>query len=218
MWIKGEIRKLAGRAVSLIVLLFCLIPSISCAQRKPIQFSGVIVTGDSLKPVPFATIMVKNTTHGTVADYFGFFSFVAQEGDVIVFDAIGHQESTFMIPDTLKENRYSIIQMMFTDTVMLRETVIYSWPTREQFKQAFLNLDVPDDDLIRAQRNLELEKVQRQFTTVKSDGGNNYNNSMRQQATRLYYAGQAPPLTIMNPVAWSKFIRAWKNGDFKKKY
>jgi hypothetical protein len=205
------------KAALALLCFYLLLPRPADAQRKPIQFSGVIVTGDSLKPVPFATIMVKNTTHGTVADYYGFFSFVAQEGDVIVFDAIGHQESVFTIPDTLRENRYSIIQMMFTDTVMLRETVIYPWPTREQFKQAFLNLDVPDDDLIRAQRNLELEKVQRQYATVKSDAGNNYNYSMRQQATRLYYAGQAPPITLMNPIAWAKFIRAWKNGDFKKK-
>jgi hypothetical protein len=218
MLLGNLIFKIAGRAGSLVLLCFLMIPLSGFTQRKPIQFSGVIVTGDSLKPVPFATIMVKNTTHGTVADYYGFFSFVAQEGDVITFDAIGHQESTFTIPDTLDENRYSIIQMMFTDTIRLRETVIYSWPTREQFKQAFLNLDVPDDDLIRAQRNLELEKVQRQYASVTSDAGNNYNYTMRQQSTKLYYAGQAPPLTLMNPVAWSKFIRAWKNGDFKKKY
>jgi hypothetical protein len=201
------------RAKALFLFCFLLAAFSSFAQRKPIQFSGVIVTGDSLKPVPFATIMVKNTTHGTVADYYGFFSFVAQEGDVIEFSAIGHQKSLFTIPDTLLENRYSI-----TDTFMLQETVIYPWPTREQFKQAFLNLDVPDDDLIRAQRNLELEKVQRQYASVKSDAGNNYNYTMRQQSTRLYYAGQAPPYSLMNPIAWSKFIRAWKNGDFKKKY
>jgi hypothetical protein len=90
-------------------------------QRRPIQFSGVVVTGDSLKPVPFVTILVRKTNRGTVADYFGFFSFVAQEGDTIEFSTVGLKKSRFIIPDTLGESRYSIIQMMFEDTVQLRE-------------------------------------------------------------------------------------------------
>ena len=44
-----------------------------------IQFSGVVVTRDSLAPVPFATILVKNTSRGTTSDYYGYFSFVAPD-------------------------------------------------------------------------------------------------------------------------------------------
>jgi len=186
-------------------------------QRRPIQFSGVVVTGDSLKPVPFVTILVRKTNRGTVADYFGFFSFVAQEGDTIEFSTVGLKKSRFIIPDTLGESRYSIIQMMFEDTVQLREAVIYPWPTREQFKQAFLNLEVPDDDLARANKNLARSEIRAMMEEIPMDGSMNYRNANYQRYTKMYYAGQLPPNNLLNPIAWSKFIKAWKNGDFKKK-
>jgi hypothetical protein len=34
---------------------------------------------------------------------------------------------------------------------------------------------------------------------------------------RLYWAGQLPPVSITNPLAWAQFFKALKNGDFKKK-
>lgn len=186
-------------------------------QRRPIQFSGVVVTGDSLKPVPFVTILVRKTNRGTVADYYGFFSFVAQEGDTIEFSTVGLKKSRFIIPDTLRESRYSIIQMMFEDTIQLREAVIYPWPTREQFKQAFLNLEVPDDDLARANKNLARSEMRAMMEDIPMDGSMNYRNVNYQRYTKMYYAGQLPPNNLLNPIAWSKFIKAWKNGDFKKK-
>lgn len=186
-------------------------------KRRPIQFSGVVVTGDSLKPVPFVTILVKHTNRGTIADYYGFFSFVAQEGDTIEFSTVGLRKSRFIIPDTLIENRYSIIQMMFKDTILLREAVIYPWPTREQFKQAFLNLEVPDDDLARAQKNLARSEMRAMMEEIPMDGSQNFRNANYQRYTKMYYAGQLPPNNLLNPIAWSKFIKAWKNGDFKSK-
>jgi hypothetical protein len=39
---------------------------------------------------------------------------------------------------------------------------------------------------------------------------------MQEYQTRIYYSGQAPPLNILNPLAWAKFIQAWKDGDFKQ--
>jgi len=186
-------------------------------KRRPIQFSGVVVTGDSLRPVPFVTIMVHKTNRGTIADYYGFFSFVAQEGDTIEFSTVGLRKSRFIIPDTLVENRYSIIQMMFKDTILLKEAVIYPWPTREQFKQAFLNLEVPDDDLARAQKNLARSEMRAMMEEMPMDGAMNYKNVNYQRFTKMYYAGQLPPNNLLNPIAWSQFIKAWKNGDFKKK-
>ncbi|MBK6839366.1 MAG: hypothetical protein IPG90_14770 [Bacteroidetes bacterium] len=43
-----------------------------------VQFSGIVVTSDSLNPVPYTSIMIRNTYRGTVGDYYGFFSFVAK--------------------------------------------------------------------------------------------------------------------------------------------
>jgi hypothetical protein len=196
---------------------FAQIPLPQGQTRKLIQFSGIVVTGDSLMPVPFTTIMVKGSGHGTVADYYGFFSFVAQQGDVIEFSALGFKKALFNIPDTLDENRYSIIQMMFTDTFLLREAVIFPWPTREQFKHAFLTLDIPDDDLVRAQKNLRRSEMRETWQNMGMDASANHRFAMDMNRTKLYYAGQLPPNNLLNPIAWSKFIKAWKNGDFNRK-
>lgn len=206
----------------LLFLICCLVVSIGVhgqtrKTKKPIQFSGVVVTGDSLRPVPFATILVKNTNYGTVADYYGFFSFVAEEGDTLEYISLGLKPASFVIPDTLSESRYSVIQLMFADTIMLKTAVIYPWPTREQFKQSFLELSVPDDDLERARKNLSRSEFSMREDDLAPDALSGYRYANQQRYTRMYYNGQLPPNNLLNPIAWSQFIRAWKNGDFDSK-
>jgi len=33
----------------------------------------------------------------------------------------------------------------------------------------------------------------------------------------LYSIGQLPANNLLNPIAWRKLIKAWKDGEFKKK-
>ena len=186
-------------------------------ERKLIQFSGMVVESDSLKPVSFTSIMIKSSYRGTICDYFGYFSFVAEVKDTIEFSAISYKKATFIIPDSLTTSKYSLIQVLRKDTILLKETVIYPWPTKEQFKEAFLKLDVPDDDLERAKKNLARAEMKERFEGVAMDGSMNYKNQMQQQYSKLYYAGQLPPNNLLNPIAWAKFIQAWKNGDFRRK-
>jgi hypothetical protein len=203
------------------LIILAIIVSISVygqdKGRKVIQFSGVVVSGDSLLPMPYSNIMVKNSYHGTISDFYGFFSFVAQTRDTIVFSSVGYQKSIFVIPENLEENRYSLIQMMQRDTFLLQETVIFPWPTREQFKEAFLKMDIPDDDLERARKNLAQESMRESGMKMPMDGSMNYRNTMQNYQSQLYTTGQIPTNSLLNPIAWSKFIQSWKNGDFKRK-
>jgi hypothetical protein len=199
------------------ILIFSSRLSAQTKEKKIIQFSGVVVTGDSLKPVPFTNIFVTGTKHATVSDYYGFFSFAAEEGMDITFSAVGFKKAHFVIPDTCNEKRYSMIQILFLDTVMLKEAVIYSWPTREQFRQAFLNMDNLNDDMARAQKNLAKEEMEIISMNMGMSGQENFKNSMQQYQTRMYYAGGRPPMTIMDPLKWAEFVKAWKRGDFKNK-
>ncbi len=206
-----------------LIALLCLTGVMLSAQAQEedennlVQFSGVVVSDDSLRPLAFTHIIVKGTRRGTVSDYFGFFSFVAEKGDVIVFSSIGFKKSYYRIPDTLSGNRYSLIQVMRKDTVLLSETVIYPWPSPAQFKEAFLNLDPPADDYDRAINNLELARLKELGKQMPMDGSMNYRNYMESVSNRLYYAGQLPPNNLLNPIAWAQFIKAWKNGDFSRK-
>jgi len=204
--------------------LFLFLVSLSAltfGQNVPkndlVQFSGVVVTNDSLRPIPFVSILVKNTSRGTVSDYYGFFSFVAKMKDSIEFTAIGYKKGIFVVPDSIKDSRCSLIQILLADTILLKEALIYPWPTKEQFKEAFLALRVPDDDLERAKHNLKREKMNYLAENMAMDGSMNFKNQMLTQQSRIYYAGQVPTGNWLNPIAWAKFIEAWQNGEFKRK-
>ncbi|MBM3434630.1 MAG: carboxypeptidase-like regulatory domain-containing protein [Bacteroidetes bacterium] len=186
-------------------------------KNELVQFSGIVVTADSLTPVPFTNIIIKNTWRGTVADYYGYFSFVAQKGDSLMFSAVGFKKGEFLIPDSITGDRYSLIQVMASDTIMLTQTVIYPWPSKEQFKEAFLKYDVPDDDYERARKNLDLAQLKQAANDYPMDGSMNFRNSMQLYQDKLYYIGQTQPITILNPFAWAEFIKAWKEGKFKRK-
>ncbi len=184
--------------------------------RNVIQFSGLVMTGDSLKAVPFTTIRVKNTRRGTITDFHGFFSITVRELDTLQFSSVGFKEVLYVVPDTLTSSRYSTIQLMTRDTIHLPETVIYPWPTREQFRYAFLNTEIPDDDMDRAMRNLERAEMRERLEKMPLDGYSNFRHMNQQHSERLYYAGQRPPLRIFDPFAWGQFIQAWREGRFKR--
>lgn len=211
---------------TLLLLLLSLVAFKAYPQRYDdlVQFSGVVVTADSLRPVPFANISVVKTGRGTTSDYWGFFSLVVHKNDLVSFSAVGYKSGLFRIPDSLTQNRYSLIQVMSSDTIMLTETVIYPWPSKEQFRHAFLTLKIPDDDIEIARRNLaymEMREIYGRNYDPERYGftpGQSYHNYMGAQADKLYYRGQTMPNNLLNPIAWAKFIQAWKRGDFKKKY
>ncbi len=203
----------------LIFLLFISLASISqkTTPSNLIQFSGVVVTHDSLKPVPYTNIIDKSTRRGTISDYFGYFSFVANKGDTLIFSCVGYKKTEFVIPDTLTTNKYSLIQLMYEDTVLLKTAIIYPWPSREQFAKAFVNTEIPNDDYNRALANLERAEMKERMDAIPMNAAMNFKWQQQQYQSKLYYAGQYPPNNLMNPIAWAKFIEAWKNGDFKKK-
>jgi len=212
-----------------LVVILLLVFSVATSQQDTValkkdsvmviyvQISGIVVAGSKLEPVPFVTVLEKSSYRGTSSDYYGFFSFVAMPGDTIVFSSIGYKKSTYVIPDTLSNGRYSLIHAMEEDTVKLAQLDVYPWPSREQFRDAFLNTDIPNDDLARAQNNLNPETLALKQEAYPAGGSLNFKWQMQDVHSRLYYAGQAPPNNLLNPIAWSQFIQAWKNGDFKKK-
>jgi hypothetical protein len=208
----------------LLGLLLLFSAGIASAQEEEeynmdelIQFSGVIITSDSLTAIPLAHIIVINSMRGTVSDFNGYFSFVAKKLDTVEFSAVGYKADRFIVPDSIANNRYSIIQIMSTDTIWLTETVIYPWPTKAQFKEAFLTLEIPDDDLEIARKNLNPRQLLAKAEHLPAEGSMSFKYLVNQQVDKLYYNGQTQPITVLNPFAWAKFVKAWKDGKFKRK-
>jgi hypothetical protein len=207
-----------GALLSLL-LLVAFVPNATAqeTEKQLIQLSGLVLTSDSLIGIPYTTVIVKGTGRGTISNAQGFFSIVAAQGDVLVFSSIGFKLGYYKISDTLAEKRYSIVQLLTMDTVFLPETMVYPWPTKEQFREAFLSLNIPADDLEVAKRNLDKQRMMELGETLAYDPTETAQLYLRSEAQKFYYAGQAPPMNIFNPIAWAKFVQAWKNGDFKKR-
>jgi hypothetical protein len=106
---------------------------------------------------------------------------------------------------------------MTSDTLTLSAAFIFPWPTYEDFKRAFANLVLPEDDYDRARKNLDPEEIRMAVANYPMDGRMNYNNYIENQTSKLYYFGQQQPFNILNPFAWAQFIKAWKDGKFKNK-
>lgn len=189
----------------------------SIDEEKFIQFSGVTVNSYNFAPVPFVVVYEQSSKRGTVSDYYGFFSFVAQPGDTIYFKSLGYKKSRFVIPDTLTSIHYSMIHQMSEDTVLLQAHNVYPWPSKEQFKEAFVAMEIPNDDLRRAEQHLSDEALAMKADAYELSSSASFKIAMQNYQTRLYYNGQTPPNNLLNPLAWAKFIQAWSNGDFKRK-
>ncbi len=207
------------RILLLSFAMFTIHQLVAQESTNLVQFSGMVLDGSdrNLVPVPFANILVKDKSRGTYTDYQGFFTIVVEKGDVIVFSAIGYKTVEYTIDQDLKDNRYSLVQLMTQDTFNLPETVVFPWPSREHFKIEFLAMNVDNELSNRARENLAEEALSKMRNEVSFDGNENADFYLRQQTKNYYFIGQMPPMNIFNPVAWKKFFDAWKNGDFKSK-
>ncbi len=186
-------------------------------NRDLVQFSGITITADSLNPVPFAKIYDVTSHRGTSSDVLGYFSFVAHKKDTVLFTALGYKPAYFFIPDTITKNRYSLIQLMSADTLTLAAAIIFPWPTLEDFKRAFIETKIPDDDIELARKNLQAADIRMRAEDYPMDANMNYRNYMDNQTSKLYYFGQQQPFNFLNPFAWAQLIKAWKEGKFKQK-
>ena len=183
-----------------------------------VQFSGMVLTDANgrLEPVPYTTISIKGGSRGTYTNYRGFFSIVLHKGDEVQFSSIGYTDAHFVIPDTLQGTRYSVVQLITSDTINLAEIIIFPWPDRDHFKLEFLAMDISQDLEDRAKENLAEKRMEAIRKNTKMDAGENADFYLRQEAQSYYSIGQAPPMNIFNPMAWAQFFQAWKSGEYKK--
>lgn len=181
-----------------------------------IQLSGVVIDEESLDPMPYTTVFDRSIRRGVIADFYGFFSTPVYPGDTLYFSYFGYKTSTYVVPDTLTDKRYSIIHMLHKDTLNIPEVVVYPWPSREDFARAFVEMEPYDDALRRAQRELSGESLAFVAARLEGDASLAYGLTQQQNYTRLYTQGQLPANNLFNPYAWAKLIKDWKAGKLSK--
>ncbi|MDQ3141650.1 MAG: carboxypeptidase-like regulatory domain-containing protein [Bacteroidota bacterium] len=210
-----------GGFLILMSILFLAIQVPVFGQQDPalVQISGLVVTENEGEPVPlpFTEISILGTPRGCYADHRGFFSLAVQRSDTLVFNYIGYKTIYYVVPANLDKDRYTLFQIMTRDNILLPETIIYPWPSKEYFKQDFLQMDVSDKLRDIAQQNVAQETIRRLMQSTPADARESASLYLSQQAQKAYYNGQFQPMRILSPGAWIEFFKAWKRGDFKRK-
>lgn len=184
-------------------------------EKRMIQFTGQVLN-EFLQPLKFAHILDLKNGRGAITDREGKFSFIVFPNDSIMFSTMGYKKSYVVVPDDLKKPFYTRDVLMASDTFLIAEIEIYPWQDYEEFKEAFLNLELPEDDLDRARKNIALIKTQILMENNMTSG-ENFNQVMQQQFNQTTFTGTQPTYQIFNVFAWQKFFKALKNGDFKQK-
>lgn len=183
-------------------------------KGKLVQLTGRLYT-ELLQPLPFAHVLVLNNYRGTITDRDGKFSFVTQVGDSIMFSTLAYRRKIIVIPDTLVEPFFITDIILDIDTFMIAEVEIYPWKSYDEFKKAFLNLELPNDDMDNARKNIALLKTQIILDETPSARAN-FQHIYEQQYRDTYTQGNYPTYQIFNAFAWAKFFKALKRGDFNK--
>jgi hypothetical protein len=202
---------------SIQILLFTCIYSQSRETLKQgdlVQLTGRLLD-ELLQPLPYSHILVLNNYRGTITDKGGKFSFVAQVHDSIMFSSLGYKRKILVIPDTLDEPFLTFDLVLDQDPFMIGEVEIYPWKSYEEFKQAFLSLKLPDDDMDRARKNIALIKTQI-ILDETPNSRQNFQHILEEQYRQTYNQGLYPTYQILNAFAWAEFFKALKRGDFKK--
>jgi hypothetical protein len=198
---------------SFTILLLITSANAQSQDKKLIQFTGR-VTDELLQPMPFAQVLVLQNYHGAITNGYGNFSLVVEEQDSVLISAVGYKNRYLVIPPNLPTKFYYKDLVLRMDTLAIAEAQIYPWKTYEDFKEAFVNLKLPTDDMERARRNIALIRTQIIMDHEPSARAN-FQYIMEKQYQQTFTQGQFPSYQILNPFAWAKFFKALKQGDFK---
>ncbi|OON66864.1 carboxypeptidase-like regulatory domain-containing protein [Hymenobacter sp. CRA2] len=209
---------------SLLVLAAALLPHGAQAQgqRRVVQFTGIVATGDSLLGVPGATVFVPKAGRGTATNAYGYFSIPVLAGDSIVIRSLGYRNQYVVIPPDYPRQSYSVIVQLKEDATVLPEVRVFPYVTEKDFKRAFLALRLPTERGTATAENLNEQILRRIFLNAPVTSMANYRQTMQgQQLDQQRRMGTAPnPYSnnpLLNPFSWLQLINQFKNGDFKKK-
>lgn len=179
-----------------------------------IQMTGIVIN-DSMYRVPFVKIMDVSTRRGVIADYYGYFAIVVRPGDTLQFSSLGYKKKYYVISDTTTLEQISLVQVLKSDTIMSDPVDVYPWPSKEQFADYFVNMEIPDDDIARARQRLTPQEMAFVGALMTGDAMMAYNVGQQTYYQNQYTRGQGPQNNLLNPSAWADFINGIGTGQYR---
>lgn len=200
----------------LIFLLSALSGFSQTGERRLVQFSGIITNRDSNTVVPYVTITnLTGKDQYFSANYKGYFSFVAHEGDTLAFTAVGYKKESLIIPTNLPDNKYTVLVKIQQEIINLPAVRVFPWASTDEFKKEFMTMKFADDDLEIAKKNISRESLAAMVASLPRDGAEMQSYNFQANHNRLVNrnTNQRMANPLLNPFAWGALIQQIMQGD-----
>ena len=203
----------------LLIFISLIISNLAFSQGeiKYITFSGLVIDSQTKEPLPGAYITIPRAGRGTLSNSKGYFVLGVFPGDTINFSYLGFKKQFHIIPKKT-ELDYSVFVELQVDSKMLKEVKVYPFSTEEEFKQALVDMKLPDDRERKIlQETYSPENIARMASVHGMSADANYRYANNQFLKQIESRGQVTMNPLLNPFAWVNFVKAVKSGAWKDK-
>jgi len=203
------------RLLAILLLFFTAATAFAQQKERPlIQFSGVVHNADSTRVlIPYATITNKtNNKQINIANYEGYFSFVAHERDTLIFTCVGYAPKTVIIPANATKS-YTLQVHLKAQITNLPTFHVFPWATTDEFRKDFLTMKLADDDLEVARKNLSHGSIEALAKILPRDAHEIQSAYAQSEHLNILNQHSLTPNPLLNPIAWGTLIKSITDGD-----
>lgn len=180
----------------------------SGSPQRIILVKGILLSADSSRPIPSASVAIQSTDRGVATSSEGRFELSVLAGTTLEFSSIGYKSKTYLVSgsaDTLY-----LVQYLQIDTVYLGNTNVRIKPTAQQFSKDFVNAPVRDIPLEIAKSNMDPEVLRMKMNSLPVTQEDISRREIQKGVDAMTNKGMIPPqfsiLSLLNYKMWKLLL------------
>jgi hypothetical protein len=207
--------------IYLLFLIICCViftntqKSFAQGNTQVITFTGVVIDGDSVKPVKNVNLYIYRANRACTTNEQGIFSMTVKSGDTVVITRLGYDRKMVVIPQR-SDAVYSVVIDLKQRARVLPVVEVHPYSDEKVFKEVFLALKLPERRYENMAKNLNKQRMTNMAMSMPMDGSMNYKFYMQQQTNAMSNVNGMTSIPLLNPFAWAEFIKSIKRGDLKR--
>ena len=137
------------------VFLFCLFALTQIANAQENTYYGTVTDAETNEPFIGVTVVIKNTTRGTITDIDGYYEIMASVGDTLSYSYLGYQDFELVLGAEIENN-----VTLAVDAEVLDEVVVIGYGTIKKSDLTGSVAKVESEDLTKVPAANAMESLQ----------------------------------------------------------
>jgi len=129
------------------LFVFCIITLNSFAntqkQDSSFSISGRVINIENNQPISLATVTIQRSRRGNICDSLGIFHLQVQQSDTLLISALGYKPKKWAVSNHYTPEHTFFTISLETVSYMLDEVAILNWRNWGEFKEEFIQAEVP---------------------------------------------------------------------------